>query len=153
LADGETVCGAARSAVERERLNSWQIALRGSRSPSRLITMDAGTRIRDIKGERERRRAARELIGDYHEAELRKLLDHVRQGFRRLDAGEIDPFELDDLIHRYKRSAQKLWSFCGSSGSGWEHAALTIESLREHGEDDPDWWAASEPRVRDHDPQ
>jgi hypothetical protein len=42
---------------------------------------------------------------------------------------------------------------CGSSGSGWEHAALTIEWLREHGEDVPDWWAASEPRRRDRDPQ
>jgi hypothetical protein len=78
--------------VERERLNSWQIALRGSGSPSRLLKMYAGTRIRDIGSERERRRAARELIGEYHEAELHKLLDHVRQGFRRLDAGEIDPF-------------------------------------------------------------
>jgi hypothetical protein len=32
--------------------------------------MDAGMRIRDIENERERRRAARELIGAYHEAEL-----------------------------------------------------------------------------------
>ena len=115
--------------------------------------MDAGTRIRDIESEGERRRAARELIGEYHEAELRKLLEHVREGFRRLDAHEIDPFDLDDLIHRYKRSAQKLWSFCGSSGSGWERAALALESLREQGEDEPNWWAASEARVRDRDSQ
>jgi hypothetical protein len=113
--------------------------------------MAAGTRIRDIENERERRRAARELISEYHDAELRKLLDHLREGFRQLDAGEIDPLDLDDLIHRYKRSARKLWSFCGSSGSGWEHAALTIEWLREQGEDEPDWWVASEPRRRDQD--
>ncbi|MGI8863654.1 MAG: hypothetical protein ACR2JH_04515 [Solirubrobacteraceae bacterium] len=108
--------------------------------------MDAGVRIRDIENERERRRAARTLIGEYHEAELRKLLDHVRKGFRQLDAGEIDPFDLDELIHRYKRSAQKLWSFCGSSGSAWEAAAITIESLREQGEEEPDWWDASQRR-------
>lgn len=85
------------------------------------------------------------MIGEYHEAQLRVLLDRVRDGFAQLDAGELDPFELDELIHRYKRSAQKLWSFCGSSGSGWEGAALTLESLHEHGEEDPDWWAAGEP--------
>jgi hypothetical protein len=33
----------------------------------------------------------------------------VREGFARLDAGEIDAFELDDLIHHYKRSARELW--------------------------------------------
>lgn len=111
--------------------------------------MASGERIRDIENQRERRRAARKLIGEYHEIELRKLQDHVRQGFVQLDAGEIDPFDLDDLIHRYKRSAQKLWSFCGSGGSDWEHAALTIESLREQGDDEPDWWEAGRPRRHD----
>jgi hypothetical protein len=95
-----------------------------------------GTRIRDIEGERARRRAAREMIGEYHDQQLRPLLDRVRDGFKRLDAGELDPFELDELIHRYKRSAQKLWSFCGSSGSGWERAALHLEGLRDQGEED-----------------
>jgi hypothetical protein len=52
-----------RSGAQRECLNSWQIALRGSGSPSRLLEMDAGTLIRDIESERERRRAARQLIG------------------------------------------------------------------------------------------
>ena len=105
-------------------------------------------RIREIEGERARRRAARELIGRYHEEQLRLLLDHVRAGFEKLDRGEIDPFDLDELIHRYKRSAQKLWSFCGSSGSAWEQAALTVEWWREHGEEEPDWWAAGEPHRR-----
>jgi hypothetical protein len=31
------------------------------------------------------------------------LLDRVRDGFARLDAGEIDVFEMDELIHRYKQ--------------------------------------------------
>jgi hypothetical protein len=105
-------------------------------------------RIRASEGERARRRAARELIGRYHDEQLRLLLDHVRQGFEKLDRGEIDPFELDELIHRYKRSAQKLWSFCGSSGSGYEQAALTVEWWREHGEEELDWWVAGEPRRR-----
>jgi hypothetical protein len=97
-------------------------------------------------GGRARRRAARETIGVYHEEQLGLLLDRVRDGFARLDAGEIDVFELDELIHRYKRSARELWKFCGSSGSGWERAAGTLEYLRDQGEELPDWWAAGEPR-------
>jgi len=100
----------------------------------------------DRAGERARRRAARETIGAYHEKQLGLLLDRVRDGFARLDAGEIDVFELDELIYRYKRSARELWKFCGSSGSGWERAAGTLAYLRDQGEELPDWWAAGEPR-------
>jgi len=99
-------------------------------------------------GERAERRAARRTIGVYHEQQLRALLEHVREGFARLDAGEIDAFELDDLIHRYKRSARELWKFCGQSGSEWLTAARTLEYLQERGEGLPDWWAAGEPRSR-----
>jgi hypothetical protein len=84
----------------------------------------------------------------YHEAQLRTLLEHVRAGFARLDAGEMDPFELDDLIHHYKRSARELWKFCGSSGSEWERAARTLAFLRDSAEE-PDWWQAGAPRARD----
>jgi hypothetical protein len=96
--------------------------------------------------ERARRRAARKTIGAYHEEELRLLLERVRDGFARLDAGELDVFELDELIHRYKRSARELWKFCGSSGSDWERAVGTLEYLRDQGQELPDWWAAGEPR-------
>ena len=110
--------------------------------------MTEGVRIRDIEDEKARRRAAREMIGVYHGRQLRVLLEHVRDGFAQLDAGEIDAFELDELIHHYKRSTQKLWSFCGSSGSDWEQAALTLDWWREHGEPETDWWEAGRPRRR-----
>ncbi len=97
-------------------------------------------RIRDIENPKARRRAAREAVGRYHEQQLRLLLEHVREGFERLEAGEPDPFELDDLIHHYKRSAHKLWSFCGSGGSDWERAAIALEWNREQGEEETDWW-------------
>lgn len=105
-------------------------------------------RAEDLDGasERARRQAARRTIGAYHEEQLGLLLDRVREGFARLDAGEIDVFELDDLIHRYKRSARELWKFCGSSGSDWLRAAGTLEFLEDQGEEPPDWWAAGEPR-------
>jgi hypothetical protein len=98
-------------------------------------------------GERSRRRAARKTIGVYHEQQLRALLERVRAGFASLDAGEIDAFELDDLIQHYKRSARELWKFCGSSGSDWERAVQTLQFLRDSG-DEPDWWQAGAPRRR-----
>jgi hypothetical protein len=93
--------------------------------------------------ERTRRHKARALIADYHEQQLLALLEHVRDGFTRLDRVEIDAFELDELIHRYKRSARELWKFCGQTGSDWERAARTLEWLREEGEE-PDWWQAGD---------
>ena len=96
--------------------------------------------------EKAERRAARELIGNYHRTELRKLLDHVRDGFARLDAGQIDEFELDQLIHRYKNAATKLWSFCGTSGGQWVQAAKSLQYLETTAEPSRDWWAEAAPR-------
>ena len=91
------------------------------------------------------RQAARELVGRYHGAELRKLLDHVRDGFARLDAGEIDEFDLDQLIHQYKKAATKLWSFCGTSGGQWLQAANSLRYLENAGETGRDWWEEATP--------
>ena len=93
-------------------------------------------------GEKAQRRAARALIAAYHQEQLRMLLELVREGFARLDSGDIDEFELDDLIHRYQRAAGDLWRFCGSTGGQWLQAANTLTYLRERG-DEPDWWAQS----------
>jgi hypothetical protein len=96
-------------------------------------------------GDKAARRAARELIAAYHQEQLGALLGRVRDGFTQLDRGEIDEFELDDLIHRYKRAAADLWRFCGSTGAQWLQAANSLAYLREQGRE-PDWWARSEPR-------
>ena len=47
----------------------------------------------DQAGQKARRRAARETIAAYHEQQLGLLLAHLRDGFGRMDAGEIDVFE------------------------------------------------------------
>jgi hypothetical protein len=39
---------------------------------------------------------------------LADLLERVRSGFAKYDAAEIDAFELDDLIHQYKRASIDL---------------------------------------------
>jgi hypothetical protein len=97
------------------------------------------------QGDKAERRAARELVGNYHEAELAGLLDHVREGFRRYDAGELGAFELDELIHRYKRSTRELWKFCVGTGGHVLMMARVLEDMRARGEL-PDWWEAGRTR-------
>ena len=88
---------------------------------------------------RARRRQARQIVAEYHEQQLGTLLGHVREGLARLDRGEIDVFEVDELIARYQRAARKLWAFCGSSGADWERAADMLAFMRDNGETH-DWW-------------
>jgi hypothetical protein len=101
-----------------------------------------------VQSEKAQRRAAREVVGAYHQEELLRLLEHVRDGFVRLDAGDIDVFELDDIVHRYKRAAAKLWSFCGSSGGKWLQAANVLTAIRDRGDPTPDWWEMAAPPTR-----
>ena len=105
---------------------------------------DSGTRPQAGPSKAERR-AARAAVGAYHEAELARLIDYVREGLERYDAGEIDAFELDELIHHYKRATQKLWSFCIGGGAHVDSTARTLEWLRDWGEL-PDWWEQATPR-------
>jgi hypothetical protein len=92
--------------------------------------------------ERTRRRAARALVGAYHEQQLRLLLEKVRAGFNALDAGEIAPIDLDELIAHYGRAARKLERFCGSRGSDWERAARALARF-DRPREDVDWWDAA----------
>ena len=91
--------------------------------------------------------AAREAVAAYHEAQLKGLVEHVRQGFARYDAGEIDAFELDDVIHHYKRAAQELWRFCVRGGVDLVRAARQLEREAAEGEE-TDWWEVGAPRGR-----
>lgn len=93
------------------------------------------------------RRADVARVVGYHEEQLAKLLERVREGFRRYDAGELNAFELDELIHHYKRSARELWKFCGDlSGSRVRFTARAIEELAVGG-DSVDWWDRGQPRM------
>jgi hypothetical protein len=75
----------------------------------------------------------------YLEHQLRDLLERVREGFARLDSGEIGVVELDDLIRRYAQAARDLRDFCGSSEEDFVKTARVLEFLREQG-GETDWW-------------
>lgn len=75
------------------------------------------------------------LVGACYEARLAEPLERVRDGFAAYDAGRIDAFDLDDLIHRYKRATRELWKFCGTvTGSSAHFVARSIEAMQERGE-------------------
>jgi hypothetical protein len=93
------------------------------------------------------RRAARDRVAGYHQEQLGRLLEHVREGFARYDAAELDAFELDDVIHQYTRSARELWKFCELTGSRALYTAGTLDHWTREGEE-PDWWELGAPRRR-----
>jgi len=92
------------------------------------------------------RRAARERVSAYYEAELTKLVEHVEQAIARYRAGELDVHDVDETIHRYHKATRRLWNFCFGRGS-LETVARTLEYLTEQG-DRPDWWEEPEARRR-----
>jgi hypothetical protein len=47
------------------------------------------------------KRLLREYAGKAHEAELREALAPIAEAFKRWERGEIDSFDLKDLIHQF----------------------------------------------------
>jgi hypothetical protein len=74
--------------------------------------------------EKAQRRAARKMIAAYHDEQLRLLLNHIRDGFAKFDSGEIDVFDLDEIIGHYKRSAVKLQVFRSAGAKAASMACL-----------------------------
>lgn len=95
------------------------------------------------------RRAARERVSAYHQAELAKLVEHVEQAIVRYRAGEIDVYEVDEVIHRYSKAARELWKFCwsGGAGSGVVLVAKALDMWTAEG-DEVDWWEEAERQRR-----
>jgi hypothetical protein len=100
-------------------------------------------------GTKSERRAARERVGAYHEAELARLLEHVATAVECYRAGEIDAYALDETIHQYHRAAQELWKFCFSQGGG-THTEMIAGILERMATEDEaiDWWDRGRPRRR-----
>ena len=62
------------------------------------------------------RRAAREVVAAYHEAQLAELLRRVGETVDSFRAGELDAFDVDRTIFQYSRAAKELWKFCNLGG-------------------------------------
>ena len=87
------------------------------------------------------RRAARSVVAEYHQAELDGLVARVGEAIDRYRAGDLDAFDVDQVLFQYSRAAKELWKFCNYLPL--EFAAATI---REH--PPSDWWERGAPRER-----
>jgi len=104
---------------------------------------DAATRARPTKAERRaQRERERERVAEYHDRELRRLVDHLRAALAELDAGKTEAWEFDDVVHHFRRASQKLWAFCFRSA----RAGGRRDRLQEREGESPDWWAVGAPR-------
>lgn len=77
----------------------------------------------------------------YHEEQLGELVRQVKVAVERFQAGELDAFEVDEVIFQYSRAAKELWKFCSLG---------TIEISARIVRDDPpsDWWERGARRRR-----
>jgi hypothetical protein len=100
-------------------------------------------------GTKAERRAARERVAAYHEAQLAELIGRIEAAVDRYRSGEMDVYDVDEVVHRYHRAAGELWKFCWSNGGGTyvEIAAHTLDRMATDGET-IDWWEQVKPLRR-----
>ena len=87
------------------------------------------------------RRAAREVVAGYHEEQLGGLVHHIKSAVERFDAGELDAFEVDEVVFQYSRAAKELWKFCCLG-----NAEIAARIIRD--ESPGDWWELGARRRR-----
>src|SRR5262249_49285994 len=105
---------------------------------------------RPAVGKKEERRAARNSVSAYHEAQLADLIEHVTAAVDRYRVGEIDAYAVDETIHHYYKAARELWKFCWFGGGG-THIAMIAHLLDRMATDGEtiNWWERGAPRQRD----
>ena len=85
------------------------------------------------------RQQAREAVAGYHEAELAELVAHVAEAIDRFRSGELETFDVDEVLFQYSRAAKELWKFCNIG-----NVQVTAGQL--HGAPPIDWWERGAPR-------
>jgi len=96
------------------------------------------------------RRAACQRVASYHEAQLAALVQRVAEAVDRHRAGELDAFEVDEVIVQYQRAARQLWTFCQTTGARAEFTAHIIQRMTQDSGDGEaiDWRERGRPHLR-----
>jgi hypothetical protein len=94
------------------------------------------------------RRAARDRVSSYHQAQLAALLSHVGAAIDRYRTGEIDAYAGDETIHHYRRAAAELWKFCFARGGSHAEFIAALLDRMTAGAEAIDWWERATPRQR-----
>ncbi|MFC7361312.1 hypothetical protein [Nocardioides astragali] len=79
------------------------------------------------------RRQARGAVAGYHGARLAELVAPVADAIDRFRGGELDAFDVDEVLFQYSRAAKELWKFCNIGD-----IELTAGQL--HDGAPIDWW-------------
>ncbi|MGW5237671.1 hypothetical protein ACWEOW_01920 [Monashia sp. NPDC004114] len=87
------------------------------------------------------RRAAREAVAAYHEAQLAVLVERVGEGIDTFRAGHVNAFDVDQILFQYSRAAKELWKFCNLV-----HVEIAARVITE--EAPTDWWERGAPKNR-----
>jgi len=87
------------------------------------------------------RRAGREAVATYQEAQLAVLVAHVGEAVDRFHASELDAFGVDQVLYQYSRAAKELWMFCN-----YVSPEIAARVLAE--EPPGDWWERGAPHPR-----
>src|SRR5215212_2026297 len=86
-----------------------------------------------LVSDKSERRAARSVVAEYHQAQLEDLVARVGEAVDRYRAGELDAFDVDQVLFQYSRAAKELWKYCNYLQV--EIAAAMIREQPRH-----DWW-------------
>jgi hypothetical protein len=80
-------------------------------------------------------------VAKYHESQLATLVERVGDAIDRFRVGELDAFDVDQVLFQYSRAAKELWKFCNLG-----HPELAANTMRER----PvvDWWERGAPQKR-----
>jgi hypothetical protein len=87
------------------------------------------------------RQAAREAAAAFHEAQLAGLVEHVGSAVDRFRTGQMDAFDVDQVLFQYARAAKELWKFCNLGDP-----ELVAELVRDR--PPVDWWELGAPKER-----
>ena len=87
------------------------------------------------------RQAAREAVAKYHEIQLAALVERVGSAIDRFRDGQLDAFDVDQVLFHYLRAAKELWKFCNLGDT-----ELAANIMRERPA--VDWWQRGAPMKR-----
>ncbi len=83
------------------------------------------------------REAAREAVAAYHETQLAALVERVGSAIDRFRGGQLNAFDVDQVLFHYSRAAKELWKFCNLGDT-----ELAANIVRERPA--VDWWATAQ---------
>ena len=81
------------------------------------------------------------MVAEYHRAELVGLLARVAEAVDRYRGGELDAFDVDQVLFQYSRAAKELWKYCNLVD-----AEMTADQIRQ--QPLADWWERGAPKKR-----